>query len=90
MPKSLQNVEYCRQVIRSFGSVGANYIEANEAVSRKDFVLRIKVCRKEAKESRFWLRLIRCSAESDAHRLELIQEANELTKIFGAIIEKSA
>lgn len=49
--KNLANVEIAKQVIRSSGSVGANYIEATEALSKKDFVYRIKLCRKEAKET---------------------------------------
>lgn len=72
----------CKQLVRSSGSVAANYVEANESLSRKDFVMRIKICRKEAKESILWLRLL---ASPD----ELRQEATELMKIFGAIIEKS-
>ena len=58
LAKTIGNVEDARQGIRSSGSVGANYIEANEALSKKDLLLRIKICRKEAKESRYWLRLI--------------------------------
>src|SRR4030081_3322834 len=57
LSKTIANIEDARQLVRSSGSVGANYIEANESVSKKDFVLRIKCCRKEAKESRYWLRL---------------------------------
>jgi 23S rRNA-intervening sequence protein len=53
LAKTIGNVEDSRQLIRSSGSVGANYIEANESLSKKDFVLRIKICRKEAKESRY-------------------------------------
>lgn len=53
MPKSIINVEDGKQVIRSSGSVGANYIEANEALSKKDFCFRIKISRKEAKESKY-------------------------------------
>ncbi len=53
--KTIGNIEDGKQVIRSSGSVGANYIEANESLSKKDFVMRIKICRKEAKESRYWL-----------------------------------
>lgn len=68
-------------MVRSSGSVAANYIEANESLSKKDFVMRIKICRKEAKESRLWLRL--CDENG-----ELIKESAELTKIFGAILEK--
>ena len=85
--KTISNIENGKQLVRSAGSVGANYIEANEALSKKDFVLRIKICRKEAKESRYWLYLIESKNEDD--KISLIKEATELTKIFGAIIEKS-
>jgi four helix bundle protein len=56
LPKTIANAEIAKQVIRSSSSVGANYIEANESLSKKDFVMRIKICRKEAKESIFWLK----------------------------------
>lgn len=55
LPKTLANLEDIQQVVRSSGSVGANYIEANESLSKKDFLMRIEICRKEAKESRYWL-----------------------------------
>lgn len=58
LPKTLANLEDIQQVVRSSGSVGANYIEANESLSKKDFLMRIEICRKEAKESRYWLRLM--------------------------------
>jgi len=87
---TIANVEDGRQVIRSSGSVGANYIEANEALSKKDFVLRLKICRKEAKESRYWLRLIEALDTSvAAERNLLVQEAQELMNIFGSIVRKS-
>lgn len=78
-------------MIRSSGSVGANYIEANESLSKKDFIMRIKICRKEAKESRYWLRLIDTYSESELERKrkELTQEAAELTAILGSILQKS-
>ncbi|MBU4200345.1 MAG: four helix bundle protein [Verrucomicrobia bacterium] len=50
LPRTLANREDARQLVNASGSVGANYIEANEALSKKDFVMRIKICRKEAKE----------------------------------------
>lgn len=89
--KTLSNVEDGKQVEKSSGSVGANYIEANESLSKKDFKLRIKICRKEAKESRYWLRLLDTGSQPglDDIRQELIQEASELTNIFGAILQKS-
>ena len=91
IPKTLANIEDTKQVVRASGSVGANYIEANESLSKKDFVLRIKICRKEAKESRYWLRLIDTGNDSTVQnaRDKLVQEAIELTSIFGAILRKS-
>lgn len=50
LPKTQANIEDVKQVIRSSGSIGANYIEANEALSKKDFLYRVKISRKEAKE----------------------------------------
>jgi four helix bundle protein len=86
--KSIHNIEYYKQLIRSSGSVAANFIEANESFSRNDFAHRIKICRKEAKESRLWLRLIDINELSEAQRALLIQEATELMRIFGAMLEK--
>jgi len=89
MPKILTNIEIGRQLVRSSGSVGSNYIEANESLSKKDFFMRIKICRKESKESRYWLKLIRVVQEDEEERESLIVEATELMKIFGSIVEKS-
>ena len=90
VPKDIVNVEDSRQLVRASGSVGANYIEANEALSKKDFVMRIKICRKEAKEGRYWLRLIMTATqEQENERRRLEGEATELMKIFGAILQKS-
>jgi len=58
LTKTIANIEDGKQLVKASGSVGANYIEANESLSKKDFIMRIKICRKEAKESRYWLRLI--------------------------------
>lgn len=91
IPKNVSNFEYAKQLIKSSGSVGANYIEANDSISKKDFNHRIKICRKEAKESRYWLRLIEVGENADLEKEqgELIQEALEMTKIFYSIMEKS-
>ncbi len=90
LPKSIANVEVMKQLVKASGSVGANYIEANEAVSRNDFKYRIKICRKEPKESRYWLRLLELrDAEQEEERQALVQEATELMKIFGSILQKS-
>jgi four helix bundle protein len=91
LPRSINNDEDIRQLIRASGSVGANYIEANESLSKKDFVMRIKISRKEAKESRYWLRLLDSAgaAALERERAALIQEATELMNMFGAIVRKS-
>jgi four helix bundle protein len=89
--KTVGNIEDGKQLVRSSGSVGANYIEANEALSKKDFILRIKICRKESKESRYWLKLldIQDASEQENERISLIKEATELMNIFGSILRKS-
>ncbi|MDP3729236.1 MAG: four helix bundle protein [bacterium] len=89
LPKDIPNIENGRQLTRSAGSAGANYIEANEALSKKDFVMRVKISKKETKESRYWLNLTEPSKENYTERQELVQETNELMKIFGSILEKS-
>ena len=91
LPKSTSNFEDIKQLVRSSGSVGANYIEANEALSKKDFVLRIKISRKESKESRYWLNLIDTDSDKSLNKEkdEYIQESTELMNIFGAILKKS-
>ena len=92
LPKTPENIEDGKQVIRASGSVGANYIEANEALSKKDFLMRTKISRKEAKENACFLRLIQETNESmfEQEVSELHNEAVELKKIFSAIINKSS
>ena len=91
LPRTISNSEDVRQLVRSSGSIGANYIEANESLGRKDFLLHIKISRKESKESRHWIRLL--FVDSDAAleeiRERLVQESVELMNIFGAIFQKT-
>ncbi len=91
LPNTLGNVDDKKQLARASGSVGANYIEANEALSKKDFAMRAKICRKEAKECGYWLQLL--EADHDAllakRKQELQQEATELMSSFGAIVRKT-
>jgi len=86
LPKTIANIEDGKQVVRSSGSVGANYIEANESFSKKDFKFRIKIYRKEAKESAYWLKLIfevNNDNEIDKSKnKELVNESIELKKYF--------
>ncbi|MBI3952632.1 MAG: four helix bundle protein [Candidatus Doudnabacteria bacterium] len=87
VPKNLTNIEYCKQLARSSASIGANYMEANESISKKDLRMEIGFSRKEAKESKYWLELLD-SEEENQIRLSLLKEALELTKIFSAIQRK--
>jgi len=87
----ISNVEDAKQLIRASGSVGANYIEANESLSKKDFRHRLKICRKEAKESRYWLRLINVFEQKTLEdgQEHLINESEEFVKIFSSILNKT-
>ena len=91
LPKSISNFEDIKQLVRSSGSIGANYIEANESLSKRDFKMRIKISKKEAKETIYWLRLLDTSSNSslEKERIMLIQEATEIMKILVSILEKS-
>jgi four helix bundle protein len=91
LPRTVSNTEDVRQLVRASGSVAANWIEADEALSKKDFLMRVKICRKEAKESRLFLRLVDAGfAKSNVvARDTLATEARELTLIFSSIISKS-
>jgi four helix bundle protein len=92
LPKTISNIEDGRQLIRSSGSIGANYIEANESLGEKDFLFHIKISRKEAKESRYWLRLLDLEAipELEPERNTMLQEADEIMRIFGAIFRNKS
>jgi four helix bundle protein len=91
LPRTLANTEDARQLVRASGSVGANYIEANESLGKKDFLMHIKISRKEAKESSFFLRLLDVdrAPELEIESESLVSEAHELTNIFGAIFRRS-
>lgn len=91
LPQTISNKQYSVQVVRSSGSIGANYIEANESLGKKDFLMRIKISRKESKETVFWLRLIIETNDENYLPLgnKLMNEATELKKIFSSILNKS-
>ena len=89
LPRTVGNTEDGRQLVRASGSVAANWIEADEALSKKDFLVRAKICRKEAKESRLFLRLIEPGSANAIERNALAAEARELTLIFSSIISRS-
>ena len=91
LPRTVSNTEDVRQLGRASGSVAANWIEADEALSKKDFLMRVKICRKESKESRLFLRLVDAGLSKNnlSARETLASEARELTLIFSSIISKS-
>jgi len=88
LPRSLTNSEIGKQLMRSAGSVGANYIEANESLSKKDYVMRVKISKKEAKETKYWLNLSNPHKKYEHNKIELMCESEELMKIFATIIRK--
>lgn len=90
LPLNQFNNRIIDQALRSGTSVGANYREANETVTRKDFKFRIRICKKEAKETMYWLNLISENNQFKSHEIKLlIAEAGELVKIFATILKNT-
>ena len=90
LPRDDQNREYADQLNRSSCSIGANYIEANESLSRKDFFHRIRICRKESKECKYWLEIIGYAnplLRTEVENLE--KEALEFLRLFSSILKKA-
>ncbi len=82
-PKNLVTIPILDQLIRCGTSIGANYCEANGASSRKDFKNKILICKRESKETKYWLRILAKAEESVGGKCrELWQEAQEFTLIF--------
>ena len=90
LPKTVITIEDTKQLVRSSGSIGANYIEADDPLGKKDLVMRMRICRKEAKESVYWLRLLQRSTPEnlEEENLRLLKETKEFLLIFSAIIRK--
>ena len=86
-PKTIANIEIIKQLVRSGTSIGANYLEANDSLGKKDFLHKLRISRKEAKETIYWLNLIEHSNEKI--RLDLARETTELRNILSAIIRNS-
>ena len=89
--RDIINVELISQLTRSSSSVGANYREANDTTTKKDFYHRIGICRREAKESKYWLELLAHSNQKLSDRINpLADEALQLARIFATIAKGSA
>ena len=94
LPQSMAAVEYSRQLIKASGSIGSNMAEADGALSKKDFINKVGIARREARESKHWLRLIEATVATkgqfDKEELHwLINESTELMLILSAIIKNS-
>lgn len=84
------NKRIVEQLVGCGGSIGANYCEANEAESKKDFIHKVSICKKEIKETKHWIRLLaKANSEQKEALRELWQEAQELLLIFSKIINSS-
>ena len=89
LPKNDMNREMADQLFRSASAVGANYREANDSLGKKDFVMRIKISRKEAKEAEYWLDLVAEGNPGMKEKMsDLIKETKELRMIFSSIANK--
>ena len=90
LPKNYINLRLGDQCLRSGTSIGANYREANEAETKKDFKNKIRISKKEAKETIYWLKLIiYANPQLEKEISPLLEESKELMKILGAIYERS-
>lgn len=90
LPRNTVDQVLVSQLVRSGTSVGANYREANETDTKKDFKNRVRISKKEAKETIYWLKLVlEANPELSDKIRPLIQEATELMKILAAIWDKS-
>ena len=89
LSKDIINIKLIGQLVNASGSVGANYREANEALSKKDFIHRMRITRKECKESTYWLKLLEANPKSGKEIDDLVKESQELRNIFTSIIDKS-
>lgn len=91
LPNTIVNKPLISQFVRSATSVGANYMEADAAESKRDFNHKIGLCKKESKETMHWLRMIsHADPDSKAMCRELWQEAHELVLIFSSILKKKS
>ena len=90
LPNNTVNFKLIDQIIRSAGSIGANYREANDSLGKKDFIHRLRISRKEAKETTFWLELILEANPNLRDNIDkLIDESRQLRNILSSIITKS-
>lgn len=89
LPRTIAGMEVGRQLVRAATSVGANVEEADAAESKRDFVHKMKIAHKEAREARYWLEIVQAALLDDDEVRDLIRESNELIHILQAIIRSA-
>lgn len=90
IPQNIITIPIIKQLIRSGTSIGANYCEANNASSKKDFKNKIFICKKEAQETKYWLRMVsNVTTDKKEEARKLWKECQELTLIFQKIVNSS-
>ncbi|MFH1427270.1 MAG: four helix bundle protein [Patescibacteria group bacterium] len=89
VPKNTVTIPILNQLVKSGTSIGANYCEADDAESGKDFRHKIGICKKEARETKHWLRMVAIATPEFANEARVLwQEAKELNLIFNSIVNK--
>ena len=90
IPKTIASMGDCRRLVRCSGDIGAAYVLADKALSKKDFVLSMRDCAANARQAVHWLRLLDVNLDDRSKQLheQLLQESTELEKIFGSIVYK--
>jgi four helix bundle protein len=90
LPRTISNAEDVKQVVRSSGSVAANQIEADNAIGDRDRLMKFRICRKEARESGLWIRLLDAGVDQamTLEKIRLNDEAGQLVKIYSTIINR--
>ncbi|MGE5107151.1 MAG: four helix bundle protein [Sphingobacteriales bacterium] len=90
LKKDVINIEYIRQLIRAIGSIGANYIEASDDLGKTDERMKIKISRRESKESIYWLKLVLIYDDTSLgnERIDLVNEGTQIQKILSSIFVK--
>jgi four helix bundle protein len=89
LPRTVAGFEIGKQVVRSATSIGANVEEADAAESKRDFIHKMSVAHKEARETRYWLRVVRSALLDDGETQALVQESDELVRILYTIVENA-
>jgi len=90
VPETTMTKPIISQLLRSATSIGANYCEADDAESKKDFEHKLGICKKESRETKYWLEILKTAKPEFSGKIDLLaQEAKELNLIFNAIIIKT-